>query len=506
MSLPHHDVAIAGAGFAGLGMAIRLRQEGLEDFVVLESAAELGGTWRDNHYPGCACDVPTPLYSFSFAPNPGWGHLYARSGEIRAYMEDCADRFGVRPHLRFGAQVTGAHWDDERQHWTVLVDGEPALTARMLVGGFGGLSQPSFPAIEGLETFEGALFHSARWEHDVEFAGKRVGVIGTGASAIQLVPQVAREAEKLTVFQRTPPWILPKLDRRIGRREQRFYARVPLAQKAVRASIFAVTESVGVAITRAPRAMAGLEAVARALLRRQVPDPALRERLRPSYRLGCKRILVSNDYLPALGRENVDVQTSGIARVTPDGVLTRDGEEVLLDVLVCSTGFAIEEVFARLDIRGADGITLADAWGGDPEAHRGTTVTGFPNLALLSGPNTGTGSTSQVYMIEAQFPLILEMVRRLRAGTGAIQPRPQAQRGYNAWIQEQMQRTVWLRGGCSSWYLSSDGVNRTLYPGPSSSFARSLRRFEEAEYLVEPLRRPVPVAADLAPLTTSEVR
>jgi cation diffusion facilitator CzcD-associated flavoprotein CzcO len=498
MSLRHYEVAIAGAGFAGLGMAVRLRQEGVEDFVLLERSDALGGTWRDNHYPGCACDVPTPLYSFSFAPNPRWGHLYARSAEIRAYMEDCADRFGVRPHLSFGADVTGAHWDAQAGRWTVLVGGEPALTARMLVGCFGGLSRPSFPRIEGIGDFEGPLFHSAEWDHEVSLAGKRVGVIGTGASAIQLVPRVAREAERLTVFQRTPPWIMPQLDRRIGPREQALYARAPMTQKAVRGLIFAITEGIGVAITRKPRAMVLLEAAAKALLRRQVPDPVLRRRLTPSYRLGCKRILVSNDYLPSLSRPNVDLVSSGIARITRRGVLTHDGTDIELDVLVCATGFAIEEVFAPLDLRGIGGLTLGEAWADGIEAHRGTTLAGFPNLALLSGPNTGTGSTSQVYMIEAQFPHVLEMVRRLRTGAGAIHPRPEAQRAYNDWVQQQMTRTVWLQGGCKSWYLSDDGVNRTLYPGPSSSFARSVRRLNEAEYVIEPSLGDARVGAPVA--------
>jgi cation diffusion facilitator CzcD-associated flavoprotein CzcO len=489
----HYEVAIAGSGFAGLGMAIRLKQAGIDSFVVLERAHQLGGTWRDNHYPGCACDVPTPLYSYSFAPNPRWSYLYARSAEIRRYLEDCADRFDIRRHIRFDTDVSGACWDEDQQRWEVEVDGEPALAARVIVGGFGGLNQPAFPEIPGLEDFEGALFHSADWHHDVPLGGRRVGVIGTGASAIQIVPRAARDAARVAVFQRTPPWVLPQFDRRIGRAEQWLYAHLPLTQRAVRGTIFAITEAVGIAITRYPRLLRGLEWASLAYMRRVIDDRRLRRALVPSYRLGCKRILVSSDYYPALAQPNVDLVTNGIARVTKSGVVDAAGVEHPLDVLVCATGFRIEDVFNRLSVRGRDGVELSDVWANAIEAHRGTTVAGFPNLALLSGPNTGTGSTSQVFMIEAQIHHVLELLRALRREQAAsFEPRAHAQTEYNAWLQRRMQRTVWLRGGCDSWYLDAQGVNRTLYPGASSSFKRSLRRLRPDEYAFEPIRAPAP--------------
>lgn len=486
----HHQIVVVGSGFAGLGMGVALKREGIEDFVILERAESLGGTWRENHYPGCGCDVPTPLYSFSFAPNPYWSRFYAKAEEIRAYLEHVADRFDLRHHIRFGADLTGGHWDEQRTRWVGEINGESGYEADFVIGGFGGLNRPAFPDIPGLEDFGGPLFHSAAWDHSVALKGRRVGVIGTGASAIQLVPQVARETEVI-VFQRTPPWVVPKLDRAIPAWEQELYARVPVLQRAVRAGVFAVTEGVGLAITQAPALMRIGEAWSRRHMRRAIADPELRARLTPDYRLGCKRILPSNDWYEALARPNVSLVTDGIERVEPGRVITRDGSAHELDVLVCSTGFRIEEVFSRMEICGRGGRYLNQVWAGGLEAHRGTTVAGFPNLAILSGPNTGTGSTSQVFMIEAQIHYVIELLRALRrSGSAAIDVRPEAQAAYNRWLQRRMQRTVWLRGGCKSWYLDERGVNTTLYPGPSSEFWRSLRHVRPEEYELIPATAP----------------
>src|SRR5581483_4163597 len=305
--------------------------------------------------------------------------------------------------------------------------------------------------------------------------------------------------EHVTVFQRTPPWVVPKLDRRISRVEQALYARVPLTQKLLRGLIFTITEGVGVAITRYPKMLKLGELWSRRHMRRAIADPHLREQLTPNYRLGCKRILPSNNFYPALARDNVTLQTAGIARIEGNSVITNDGAEHELDVLVCGTGFAIEEVFAQLDLRGRGGLTLTQAWADGLEAHRGTTVAGFPNAALLSGPNTGTGSTSPVYMIEAQIHFVLEMLKTLEAhGARSIEVRAEAQREYNAWIQQRMKRTVWLAGGCKSWYLSEDGINRTLYPGPSSEFWRSLRKVKLSEYELDVTRQPEPDRIEVA--------
>ncbi len=490
----HYDVAIVGSGFAGLGMAIELKRSGEDDFVVLERADALGGTWRDNHYPGCACDVPAPLYSFSFAPNPDWSRLYARWDELRDYLEDCADRFDVRGHIRFRAEVTTATWEHERQRWVLeLADGR-TLTARVVIGGFGGLNRPSYPDIQGLDGFAGELFHSADWRHDVPLEGRRVGVIGTGASAIQLVPHVAARAEHLDVYQRTAPWVMPKLDHRFSRRERHLYRRLPIIQRALRGLVFTLTESLAWPITRDQRLLAPLERRGLAHLARQVPDPELRAKLTPHYRLGCKRILVANNYYPALMRPNVDVVTESIARVTPRGIVTADGVEHELDVLVCSTGFSIGEAFSAIDVRGRDGRSLGETWSAGLQAHRGTAIAGFPNLLILSGPNTGTGSTSQVYMIESQIHYALRALAHMRThGYATMEATEAAQSQYNRELDARMERTVWLRGGCNSWYLDDQGRNGTLYPGFSSAFRRSLRPLHAAEYRFEvPRALPLP--------------
>jgi cation diffusion facilitator CzcD-associated flavoprotein CzcO len=494
MEPAHHDIVIVGAGFAGLGMATGLKRKGFHDFVVLERADSVGGTWRANRYPGCGCDVPAPLYSFSFAQNPNWSRLYAPQEEIRAYLEDCTDRFGVRAHLRFGADLIAAAWNGERGRWSIELAGGERLTARILLGGFGGLSEPAFPEIEGLRDFEGRLVHTADWPADLNLEGRRVAVIGTGASAIQLVPQAAKVAAHLDVFQRTPPWIVPKRDQRIGRCARELFRRVPASQRALRGLIFALTESIGYPITRRPQLLERIERMGRAHLHRQVRDHELRGHLQPAYRIGCKRILVSNDYYPALCRPNVDLVTQSIARVTRNGIVTADGVLHEAEIVVCGTGFDIAQAFTRMDITGRDGVRIADAWSPAIEAHRGTMVAGFPNFMLMSGPNTGTGSTSQVYMIESQIHYILEALTEMRrTGTGIVEVRGEAQDAYNRWLARRMQETVWLTGGCNSWYLDENGHNSTLYPGLSSSFRRSLRRFRSSEHILEPQPRYTPV-------------
>ena len=481
-AVEHHDIVVVGTGFAGLGMAIELERHGYRDFVVLERAAEVGGTWRANHYPGCACDVPTALYSFSFAPNPEWSHFFSRHEEIRDYMRDCAIDFGVQERIRFGADLLASKWDDEAQLWRLRLADGSELSARVVIGGFGGLSEPADPDVPGLDSFAGPRMHSADWDHAVDLDGKRIGVIGTGASAIQIVPQIAKRAGRVDVYQRTPAWIFPKLDRRFSRLEKWVFRRFPIAQRALRGSVFAFGEAVGFGIFKRPGALRLLEAIGNVHRRLQVRDPEVRRKLTPGYRAGCKRMLVSSDFYPAFNRDNVDLVTDAIERVEPEGIRTATGELRELDVLVCATGFDLPAALSRVAATGRDGLTLAEAWADGFKAHKGTMISGFPNLMLLSGPNSGTGSTSQVFMIEAQIAYVLAALRAMRErGAAVVEPTAEAQAAYNEWIDGRMGSTVWLTG-CDSWYLDESGRSPVLYPDYSSLYRRRLREFDLGEH------------------------
>jgi cation diffusion facilitator CzcD-associated flavoprotein CzcO len=481
--LPRHvRVAIVGAGFGGLGTAIRLRQEGIDDFVVLERAHDVGGTWRDNSYPGCQCDVPSHLYSFSFAPNAGWSRTFSHQAEIHRYLQDCAERFGILPHLRFGHEVLGADWDERRQVWQ-LETSRGSLTADVVVAGPGPLSEPSLPDIPGLEGFEGIAFHSASWNHDHDLAGERVAVIGTGASAIQFVPRIQPDVSRLHVFQRTPPWVLPHPDRPISRAERGLYRLVPGLRRLVRSAIYWGRETFVLAFAVDRRIMGLPERIARAHLRRQVPDPQLRARLTPDYRLGCKRILLSNDWYPALVQPNVELVTDAIREVRPRSIVTADGVEREVDTIIFGTGFHVTDMPVAHRVRGRGGRTLAEAWRGSPQAYVGSTVAGFPNLFFLLGPNTGLGHTSVVFMIEAQIEHALGALRAMaRCGAAAVEVRPEVQAAFNAGVQQKMRGTVWTAGGCASWYIDATGRNSTLWPDFTFRFRNRARRFAVADY------------------------
>jgi cation diffusion facilitator CzcD-associated flavoprotein CzcO len=474
-------VAIVGSGFAGLGMAIALREAGIQDFVVLEKADEVGGTWRDNSYPGCACDVPSHLYSFSFAPNPEWTSTFSPQPEIRDYLRGCAERYGVLPHVRFGHELLDASWDDDAQRWclqTSLGD----LTAQALVLGTGPLSAPSIPDLPGLERFEGATFHSATWDHDHDLDGERVAVIGTGASAIQFVPQIQPRVGRLHLFQRTAPWVMPRPDRPLKAWERGLYRALPAVQLLMRAGIYWARESFVLGF-RHPRAMGLAQRLALRHLHRQVRDPQLRRKLTPAYRMGCKRVLISNDYLPALARENVEVVTDAIREVRPRSLVTADGSEREVDTVIFGTGFHVTDLPAAERVHGRDGRSLAEVWDGSPQAHLGTMVAGCPNLFFLVGPNTGLGHNSIVFMIESQCNYVLDALRLMEAGGAAeLEVRAEAQAAYNAGLQEQMRGTVWTSGGCASWYLDARGRNTTLWPTFTWPFRARTRRLDPAHY------------------------
>jgi cation diffusion facilitator CzcD-associated flavoprotein CzcO len=480
--LPSHvRIAIIGGGFSGIGAAIRLKQSGVEDFVILERAGDLGGVWRDNSYPGCACDVESHLYEFSFAPNPDWSHRYSPAAEIWEYLRRCADQFGVTPHIRYHETVSDVTWDEAGARWRVTTS-SGTFTAGLVVAATGALSEPRMPALPGIDSFTGPVFHSARWNHAVDLTGKRVAVIGTGASAVQFVPAIQPKVSRLVLFQRTPAWVVPRDDRAFSERTRALLRRFPVAKRLLRSRINATREMMGVGF-RHPAVMRLLSMIGKLHLRRSVPDPWLRARLTPDFLIGCKRILVSDDYLPALTRSNVEIVDGGAARVTPTGVIGADGVERPADVIVCGTGFLVTEfTFARV-IRGRDGRTLSDTWGPSPVAHLGTTVAGFPNLLLIPGPNTGLGHSSVLLMFEAQIEHLVDMVRQMeRLHLAAVEPQAEVQAAYVADVDRRMQKTVWLQGGCRSWYLDSTGRNSTLWPGTPRQFRRRVARFDPAEY------------------------
>ena len=482
--LPAHvRVAVVGSGFSGIGTAVALKRRGVEDFVVLERAGSVGGTWRDNTYPGCACDVPSHLYSFSFAPNPHWSRVFSRQPEIRAYLEKVTDDFGVRPHLHVDTDLVSGAWDDAAMLWRLETSRGP-LTADVLVSGCGGLVEPALPDVPGVEAFEGPSFHSARWDHDVDLAGKRVAVIGTGASAIQFVPAIQPEVGHLTVFQRTPPWIVPRLDWDYPRAQKALLAKVPGLLKANRARQYWYREWNLLAFTGGGRLNAFVEKQARKHLERQVPDPELRARLTPDYAIGCKRVLVSNDYLPAVSQPNVSVVTAGITEVRPHSVVDADGVEHEVDVIIYGTGFHVMDIPVAHRLTGREGRTLSEEWEKTgAEAHRGTTVAGFPNLFLLLGPNTALGHSSVVFMIEAQIAYVMRALETLESyGARALEVRPQAQEAFNAELHAQLDTTVWNRGGCRAWYRDANGKNFTLWPTHTFTFKKQLARFDAESY------------------------
>jgi cation diffusion facilitator CzcD-associated flavoprotein CzcO len=491
----HARIAIVGSGFSGLGMAIRLKQEGIHDFVVLEKADDVGGTWRDNSYPGCACDVPSHLYSFSFAPNPDWSSTFSPQPEIWDYLRDCAERFGVTEHLRFGCELLDASWDEDAGHWDIETTGGN-WTATVLIDGTGPLSDPSLPAIPGIESFEGTYFHSARWNHEHDLTGERVAVIGTGASAIQIVPQIAPRTGQLTLFQRTPPWVMPRRDRPLTSLERRVYRALPAAQLAMRAGIYWAREGFVLPFNGNLPMRAIAKRIALAHLHGQVRDPKLRAKLEPDYEIGCKRILISNDYYPALCRENVDVVAEGVAEIRPHSIVGSDGTEREVDAIVFATGFHVTDspTFAR--IRGVHGRSMADSFEGSPRAYKGTTIAGFPNFFRITGPNTGLGHNSIVFMIESQANYVADALRLMeQRSVGALEVRSDAQNAYNRWIDERLEGTVWSEGGCASWYIDAKGRNSTIWPGFTWAFRRRTRRFDPAAYHL----RPAPASAPAAP-------
>ncbi len=478
-------IVIIGAGFAGLGTAIKLKEAGIHDFVILESADEVGGTWRDNTYPGAACDIQSHLYSFSFEPNPDWSKAFSPQPEIQRYLVHCADRYGLRDHLFPRTLVVDASWDEPTHTWAVTAEDGRTWVADAMVGAIGGLRDPSYPAIEGRDSFEGTVMHSARWDHDVDLTGKRVAVVGTGASAVQIVPAIAGTAEHVTLVQRTPPWILPRNQRDHPALLRQAFRRVPGLRAVHRTQLYWQNELRFAAFGRFHRALMPLaEKAATGYMRSQITDPELRRKVQPDYRLGCKRMLISDDYYPSLTRDDVSVVTDGIAEVTPTGLVTAAGDTVDVDVIVYCTGFHIESPLGPLSITGTEGTTMREAWGQRPIAYMGVTMPGFPNAFLMVGPNSGLGHNSIIFMIESQLNYVIPALQRIVQGdVAAMDLEPEALQAFRDEVDRRTRATVWA-SGCDSWYLGDDGVNYTLWPGSTAEYRLRMRRFDERPYRI----------------------
>jgi len=482
------QIAIAGAGLAGLGMAIALRRDGIEDFVVLERADDLGGTWRDNSYPGCACDIASVLYSYADEQNPGWTRAFARQPEIQAYIHDVARDHDLTRSIRYGHEVLEATWDDNADRWQIHTTGGD-FTAEILISAVGALADPSIPDLPGLDAFQGTVFHSARWDHAHDLTGRRVAVVGTGASAIQFVPEIQPQVLHLHLFQRTPPWVLPRGNPVIPTRWRRRFARHPRLMAWLRRAVFSVYEGFHYGFQH-PAVMKLAERRARAYIEREVADPELRAKLIPDYRLGCKRVLGSDTWYRALIQDNVEVVSAGIAEVTSDGVVDAEGVHHPADTIIFGTGFHVSDVPVSHRIRGRGGELLADRWQGSPKAHLGMSVNGYPNLFMLLGPNTGLGHNSVLLMIEAQIAYLRRALRyRREHGLATLEPTPAAQAAYVAAVDRATEGSVWTAGGCQSWYVDVTGRNSTLWPGSVRAYQRRLARFEIGDYDAQLPRR-----------------
>ncbi|MFJ3904673.1 flavin-containing monooxygenase [Streptomyces sp. NPDC090025] len=476
-------IIVIGGGLAGLAAAVRLRRRGIRDFLVLDRGDRVGGTWRDNTYPGAACDVPSHLYSYSFALNPGWSRSFSPQPEIQAYIEKVARRYGAAEHQVTECEVLGARWREEAGLWEVETS-RGTYEATVLVGAFGALCEPALPDIPGLASFAGEVHHSARWDHGTELAGKRVAVVGTGASAIQIVPAIAPHVAELRVHQRTAPWVMPRLDRGYSRAE-RFACRwVPFYQRTWRAGLYWAHEAQAIALAKVPALLKPVELLARAKLRREVRDPAVRRGLRPDYALGCKRILLSNTYYPAFNHDHVRLVTDAITEIREKSVVTADGTEHPTDVLVFATGFHVTDSPMYERITGADGRSLAEVFATvGRRCYKGTAIAGFPNMFLLVGPNTGLGHNSMIFMIESQVRYLLGALDAMRErGLRRVEVREDAQERFYQGLQSALARSVWNTGGCASWYLDRHGANTTMWPGFSYAFRRITRTFDIDAY------------------------
>ncbi|MGJ3231448.1 MAG: flavin-containing monooxygenase [Oceanicaulis sp.] len=490
------SVAVIGAGFAGIAMGWRLKQEGVEDFLILDRADGVGGVWRANTYPGAACDVPSHLYSFSFFLNPDWSRKFSPQSEILAYLERAADALALRPHLRFGRTVTALVFDAEAGRWTLTFSDGAVMTARAVVSAVGQLAEPNTPQIKDAERFEGAMVHTAAWDPGVDFTGKRVSVIGNAASAVQLIPEIARTARSVTVFQRTPNWVIEKPDRAFTNVEKRLFRAAPLIHRLYRRASYLIHEARFPAFLSNSLASAYTRHRLKRQLARRIEDRGLREMLTPDYAPGCKRILLSNDYLETLQKPHVRLIARRPARFEPDAILTPDGQRVAADAVIFATGFKAVEFLASLEVRGLEGRTLKDHWAGTPRAYRGVAVSGFPNLFMLYGPNTNLGHNSIIFMLERQAEYVARRIAKLLSeDIRVMDVTPEAEAAFNARLQKKLKKTVWA-GDCPSWYKTEDGVITNNWAGLATSFALTLRHEDAHAWRTAPSSAEKPSAPE----------
>lgn len=453
-----HSVVIIGAGMSGLCMGIKLLERGIDDFVILEKSAGVGGTWYDNSYPGACCDVPSVMYSYSFEPNPFWSRKFSPHNEIRAYFEHCADKYGLRPRLRLSTAVRAAEFDEAAGFWTVHLDSGESLQARALVSGLGQLNLPNIPDFPGAESYRGDSFHSARWNHQIDLSGKRVAVIGTAASALQFIPHVAQQASQLYVYQRSANYVLKRNDYAYSEEQKRRYSRYPWLQKLQRLSVYLQNELIFFPIMRARNIWRPLwKKWCESHMKAHLKDATLREQLSPDYPVGCKRVLVSDDYYQTFARDNVELVCAEIKALAEHGIETEDGINRDVDVIIYGTGFRTSDMLSGVQFTGSGGVALREAWSDGAEAYRGVCVSGFPNFFMLYGPNTNLGSNSIIFMVERQVNYTLSCIEKLLSHElSSLAVKPSAMREYNDWMQAELAKTVWV-ASCDSWYKNAAG-------------------------------------------------
>jgi cation diffusion facilitator CzcD-associated flavoprotein CzcO len=477
-----HEVAIIGTGFSGMAAAIALDRAGISDFVLLEKGRDIGGTWRDNQYPGACCDVPSHLYSFSFALNPGWSRRYSPAAEIHAYQRDLVHDFDLCDRIRGGFEAASARLVDGV--WTVRSTAAETVRCRYLVSAIGALHIPNKPRFDGLDRYRGKVMHSAEWDHEFDWSGKRAVVVGSAASAVQIVPQLAETAARVTVMQRSANWFMPRRDRAITRFEHRLFRSLPFAQRLFRWRQYLVNDLVFHANFRKRRSLRKwlVHRLVHRHLAKSVRDPELRQKLTPDYPIGCKRVLLSDDFLPALQRDNVELVTDPVGHFTEDALVTATGREIKADLVVLATGFQSTKLFGDMEITGPDGRTLADAWAEEIRAHRTVAVSGFPNFFMMYGPNSNLGHSSIILMIEAQADYLARLLRHaVDGGAHTVEPRPEAEAAWNEFIRAGLDDTVWP-GDCRSWYKDARGQVFSLWPHGTTRFIRAMRRAPLEEY------------------------